>query len=89
MLEGYALSPFLTLISELLQGLNLVIMLIYNTSGCWTNCVQPLWIAGKMMSHPAEHRAILDLFALIEKETGWGANWRAEDLKKHWGDLSS
>ncbi|RYP88151.1 hypothetical protein DL769_000343 [Monosporascus sp. CRB-8-3] len=55
--------------------------------GCWTNCVQPLWIAGKLMSHPAEHRAILEIYEMIEKETGWGANWRAEDLKSHWGEL--
>lgn len=39
------------------------------------------------MSHPAEHRAILDLFEQIERETGWGAKWRAEDLKEFWGDI--
>ncbi|KAK4152584.1 Dak1 domain-containing protein, partial [Chaetomidium leptoderma] len=55
--------------------------------GCWTNCVQPLWIAGQVMSHHAEHRAILETYERIEKETGWGANWRAEDLKAHWGRL--
>lgn len=55
--------------------------------GCWTNCVQPLWIAGQLMSHPAEHRAILDTYRLIEKETGWGTDWRARDLKDHWGTL--
>jgi hypothetical protein len=55
--------------------------------GCWTNCVQPLWIAGQVMSHHAEHRAILETYERIEKETGWGANWRAEDLKAHWGQL--
>jgi hypothetical protein len=55
--------------------------------GCWTNCVQPLWIAGQVMSHHAEHRAILETYERIERETGWGANWRAEDLKAHWGQL--
>jgi hypothetical protein len=55
--------------------------------GCWTNCVQPLWIAGQVMSHHAEHRAILDIYQRIEDETGWGANWRAEDLKSHWAQL--
>ncbi|KAI0555545.1 hypothetical protein F4679DRAFT_578930 [Xylaria curta] len=47
----------------------------------------PLWIAGKVMSHPSEHQAILDIYATIEKETGWGAKWRADDLKSYWGDL--
>ncbi|KAI9167921.1 Dihydroxyacetone kinase 2 [Paramyrothecium foliicola] len=55
--------------------------------GCWTNCIQPLWIAGQVMSHHAEHQAILEAYELIEKETGWGATWRAEDLKSHWGQL--
>lgn len=55
--------------------------------GAWTNSVQPLWIAGRCMSNPAEHRAILDLLSKIEKESGWGTQWRAEDLKAYWGDL--
>lgn len=55
--------------------------------GCWTNSVQPLWLAGQVMSHPAEHRAIIEIYERIERETGWGATWRAEDLKQHWGDL--
>lgn len=54
---------------------------------CWTNSIQPLWIAGKVMSHPSEHQAILDIYAKIEKDTGWGAKWRADDLKNYWGDL--
>ncbi|KAI1737234.1 hypothetical protein F4680DRAFT_468243 [Xylaria scruposa] len=61
---------------------------ICNTQhACWTNCIQPLWIAGKVMSHPSEHQAILDIYATIEKDTGWGAKWRADDLKSYWGDL--
>ncbi|OTB05535.1 hypothetical protein M426DRAFT_56747 [Hypoxylon sp. CI-4A] len=55
--------------------------------GCWTNSIQPLWIAGRYMSHHAEHRAILETYKLIEKETGWGAKWRADDLQAFWGDL--
>ncbi|KAF7520047.1 hypothetical protein G7054_g12879 [Neopestalotiopsis clavispora] len=55
--------------------------------GCWTNCIQPLWIAGQHMSHHAEHRAILEIYELIEKETGWGAKWRANDLEAFWGNL--
>lgn len=54
--------------------------------GCWTNSIQPLWIAGQVMSHPDEHRAILNIYEQIERETGWGAEWRARDLRDHWGD---
>lgn len=57
-----------------------------NEHGPWINALQPLWIAGKVMSHPTEHQAILDILALIEKETGWATSWRAEDLKEYWGD---
>jgi hypothetical protein len=55
--------------------------------GCWTNSIQPLWIAGQVMSHHVEHTAILQVYERIEKETGWGATWRAEYLKAHWGEL--
>jgi hypothetical protein len=55
--------------------------------GAWTNAVQPLWIAGRCMSHPDEHKAILDILERIEKESGWGTRWRQEDLKSFWGDL--
>ncbi|KAM6536114.1 hypothetical protein FALCPG4_005632 [Fusarium falciforme] len=53
----------------------------------WTNSLQPLWIAGRCMSHPAEHRAILGLLDKIEKESGWSTKWRADDWKEFWGDL--
>ncbi|PSK50304.1 Transcriptional activator protein UGA3 [Elsinoe australis] len=56
--------------------------------GCWTNCIQPIWLAGRMMSHPEEHRAIVELYERIERETGWGTKWRVDDLKEVWGDLS-
>jgi len=46
-----------------------------------------LWVAGRVMSSPLEHKAILELYETIELETGWGAKWRAEDLKEIWGVL--
>ncbi|KAJ9655381.1 hypothetical protein H2198_005755 [Neophaeococcomyces mojaviensis] len=54
--------------------------------GSWTNSIQPLWLAGQVMSHPDEHQAIIEIYQRIEKETGWGATWRADDLKEYWGD---
>lgn len=55
--------------------------------GCWTNSIQPLWLAGQIMSHPTEHQAIVEIYTRIEKETGWGATWRANDLNHFWGDI--
>jgi hypothetical protein len=54
--------------------------------GPWINALQPLWIAGKVMSHPIEHRLILETLACIEKQTGWATSWRAEHLKEYWGE---
>lgn len=39
------------------------------------------------MSHPAEHRAIIDTYKRIERETGWGTDWRVKDLQAFWGEL--
>ncbi|KAH8649133.1 hypothetical protein BX600DRAFT_110649 [Xylariales sp. PMI_506] len=54
--------------------------------GCWTNSLQPIWIAGRLFSSPAEHREILALLAQIEKESGWATEWRADDLRDWWGE---
>lgn len=54
--------------------------------GAWTNTVQPIWIAGRLMSHPQEHDAIVCLLKRIERETGWATQWRIDDLMEHWGD---
>ncbi|KAK9361147.1 hypothetical protein V1504DRAFT_491645 [Lipomyces starkeyi] len=58
--------------------------------GCWNNALQPLWVAGRLMSHHTEHTAILKILEEIEKSTGWAMKWRAmkwrgEDLKEFWG----
>ncbi|KAL5339516.1 fungal-specific transcription factor domain-containing protein [Aspergillus crustosus] len=53
--------------------------------GCWTNALQPLWIAGKVMSHHSEHDAIIETLTRIERETGWASAWRVEDLREFWG----
>lgn len=58
-------------------------------SGCWTNALQPLWLAGKVMSHYSEHIAIVETLVRIERETGWATAWRAEDLKDLWGDYDN
>lgn len=59
-----------------------------HSHGPWINALQPLWIAGKIMSHASEHMAILEVLASIERETGWATAWRAQDLKDYWGDAN-
>ncbi|KAH7399963.1 fungal-specific transcription factor domain-containing protein [Cadophora sp. MPI-SDFR-AT-0126] len=53
--------------------------------GCLNNAIQPLWVAGKLLSHPTEHRLIVDLIKQIEVETGWSGTWRLRDLRDLWG----
>ncbi|KAJ5833371.1 hypothetical protein N7474_001682 [Penicillium riverlandense] len=57
--------------------------------GCWTNALQPLWIAGKVMSHHSEHQAIIETLIRIERDTGWATAWRVEDLKEFWGEYDN
>lgn len=54
-------------------------------SGNLINAIQPLYIAGKLLSHPNEHLAIARLFMTIDRTTGWGAIWRLKDLERAWG----
>ncbi|PNY27554.1 Uncharacterized protein TCAP_02518 [Tolypocladium capitatum] len=56
--------------------------------GAWINGVQPLWIAGRCMSRPAEHKAIIELLERIETESGWGTQWQVDDLEAFWGTSS-
>lgn len=53
-------------------------------SGCWNNALQPLWIAGKLLSSDIEHKIIIDLLNEIESTTGWQMRLRIRDLKKYW-----
>lgn len=54
-------------------------------SGCLINAIQPLYIAGKLLSHRSEHLIVARLIKTIEKTTGWGAVWRLKDLERAWG----
>ncbi|KAJ5371777.1 Protein of unknown function DUF3468 [Penicillium concentricum] len=54
-------------------------------SGNLINAIQPLYIAGKLLSHHSEHVEVAKLFKIIERSTGWGALWRLKDLERAWG----
>lgn len=53
--------------------------------GALINGLQPMWLAGKLMSHHSEHEAILGALKHLEQETGWATSWRAKDLEEFWG----
>lgn len=53
--------------------------------GSLVNAIQPLFIAGKHLSHFNEHLAVGRLLERIDKSTGWGALWRLRDLESIWG----
>ncbi|KAK2053180.1 hypothetical protein LY76DRAFT_620092 [Colletotrichum caudatum] len=53
--------------------------------GCLNNAIQPLWIAGRLLSHRSEHALLVRLIRGIEAVTGWGTCWRIDDLEAAWG----
>jgi hypothetical protein len=53
--------------------------------GCLNNAIQPLWIAGKLLSHTSEQTLVVKTIRHIEALTGWTACWRVRDLESVWG----
>ena len=49
------------------------------------NAIQPLYLAGRLLSHRSEHLEVARLFKIIDRTTGWGALWRLRDLEAEWG----
>jgi hypothetical protein len=47
------------------------------------NSVQPILSAGRSISHPQEHEAIVRLLKKIVRETGLAARWRIVDLLEY------
>ena len=54
-------------------------------SGCLINAIQPLFVAGRLLSHRSEHVVVAKLFWRIERLTAWGAIWRLRELERVWG----
>ncbi|KAF1989344.1 hypothetical protein K402DRAFT_444868 [Aulographum hederae CBS 113979] len=54
--------------------------------GCLNNAIQPLWIAGRLLSGRREHQVLVRLIRGIEAATGWGVAWRIRDLEEVWGE---
>jgi hypothetical protein len=53
--------------------------------GCLNNAIQPLWIAGRLLSHSSEQALVVKTIRRIEALTGWTATWRIRDLESTWG----
>lgn len=53
--------------------------------GCLNNAIQPLWIAGRLLSHSSEQALVVKTIRHIEVLTGWTATWRIRDLESTWG----
>lgn len=53
--------------------------------GCLNNAIQPLWVAGRLLSHESEHVSVAKLIRSIETMTGWATAWRIADLEAEWG----
>ncbi|CAI4215612.1 unnamed protein product [Parascedosporium putredinis] len=53
--------------------------------GCLNNAIQPLWVAGRLLTHKSEHQVLVRLIWNIEALTGWGTCWRIADLEEVWG----
>lgn len=53
--------------------------------GNLVNAIQPLYLAGRHLSHLDEHIAVGKLLKKIDRSTGWGALWRLRDLEAAWG----
>lgn len=53
--------------------------------GCLNNAIQPLWVAGRLLSHKSEHILLAKLIRSIESMTGWATSWRLTDLENVWG----
>ena len=49
------------------------------------NAIQPLYLAGRLLTHPSEQLQVARLFKIIDRSTGWGALWRLRDLEVEWG----
>ncbi|KAL6818442.1 putative C6 transcription factor [Trichoderma sp. SZMC 28013] len=54
-------------------------------AGSLVNAIQPLFLAGRLFTHPKEHLTIGKLLKFIEDTTGWGTLWRLADLEQVWG----
>lgn len=57
-----------------------------NHQGCWNYALEPLWIAGQLLSSAEEHAIILNLLEKIERCTGWPMSYRIVSLKQHWAE---
>ncbi|KHN97952.1 C6 transcription factor [Metarhizium album ARSEF 1941] len=49
------------------------------------NAIQPLYLAGRLLTHSSQQFQVARLLQIIHRTTGWGALWRLRDLETEWG----
>jgi hypothetical protein len=52
--------------------------------GAWASVAQPLWVAGKLISHRDEQEKIVDMLKMAQRNSGWWTEWYVEDLRLAW-----
>ena len=46
--------------------------------------LQPLFVAGQCLPHPAEHEVVLMLLQNIQQDLGWATDYRVRKLQEEW-----
>ncbi|CDK29796.1 unnamed protein product [Kuraishia capsulata CBS 1993] len=52
--------------------------------GAYCNSIQPLYVAGRIMTSKVEHGILLGALRRVETFTGWSTSWRGKDLIEYW-----
>ncbi|ODV86187.1 hypothetical protein CANARDRAFT_196907 [[Candida] arabinofermentans NRRL YB-2248] len=55
-----------------------------NDYGGYCNSVQPLYVAGLILTSKKEHGVLLSALRKVEECTGWSTYWRCRDLMNYW-----
>ncbi|OWB65287.1 hypothetical protein B5S30_g611 [[Candida] boidinii] len=52
--------------------------------GAYSNSIQSLYVAGKIMTSKSEHGILLGALKKVERFTGWSTTYRCRDLIEYW-----
>ncbi|GME80538.1 unnamed protein product [Ambrosiozyma monospora] len=52
--------------------------------GAYCNSIQPIYIAGTILTSKKEHGITLGALRKVEERTGWSTHWRCRDLIQYW-----
>ncbi|GMG19593.1 unnamed protein product [Ambrosiozyma monospora] len=52
--------------------------------GAYCNSIQPIFVAGTILTSKKEHGITLGALRNVEERTGWSTHWRCRDLIQYW-----